>query len=308
MSNEIKLTIMGTASALPSSKEFTTSVVCEMSGNLYVCDCGEGMQVQMRKSKIKIFKIKVILVSHMHGDHILGLVGFLCTMSLLGRKEELTIIGPKKLEKWINKSLEWMNSRLKFPINFIKTKKKTYHKNIFQDDKVYIDTFPLEHTASTHGFKICQLPKKHKLIAEKLEEYDVPFDQRPLLQNGKDITVRGIDYKNNLFTNLPNPSLSFAFVTDTIYQENTVEYIKNVDMLYHESTFLKKDKQKALSYGHSTSEQAGTTAHLAKAKKLVLGHFSSSIKNRAQVEQEAREVFDKDVVLASQGKVIYYKV
>jgi ribonuclease Z len=303
----IKLTILGCHSATPTTNSHTTSQFLEINNQHYLIDCGEGTQVQLRKYKIKFSKIKRIFISHLHGDHFFGLIGLISTFGLLNRVTDLHIYGPKGLKKIIVLQLKLSKSWTNYDLIFHELESDT-SELIFEDDKVEIYTIPLKHRVYTNGYLFREKLGERKLnIAEVSKYKEIEICDYQNLKNGKDfITSDGTIIPNNLLTLNPTQPVSYAFCSDTIYKPDIASVIKNVDLLYHESTFLNDRVHLCETTKHSTAEQAGLIAKKANVKKLILGHFSSRYKNLELFVLEAQLVF-KHVELAEAGKTFMVK-
>jgi ribonuclease Z len=286
-----EVTILGSSSALPTLNRNPSSQYVKYSNLRILIDCGEGTQIQMRRLGIKIQNLDLILISHLHGDHYLGIFGLLSTMSLLGRDSELTIVCPIGLKNIIFEQLKYSN-KFGFNINFIELK-KSENRIIYEDKFIYIETFPLLHKIQTHGFIIREKEKERKF---KKSAKDLPFmklEYIHLLKKGENVTTdSGKLLLSELYTEKPNPSFSYAYCSDTIYDENIIKYIKNVTVLYHEATFTEKNLELAKTTMHSTAKQAAKIAKLASVAKLYLGHLSSRYSDVEEHEQEAKQIFE----------------
>ena len=298
----MKLTILGCYSATPRADAHPTSQVLQIKNHQFLLDCGEGTQRQLRKYKISFARIKHIFITHLHGDHVYGLIGFISTMSLLNRQQELNVYGPKGIKELIEVQLKLSKSRVSFPLNFHElTGKKP--QLIFEDDKVSVETIPLEHRVYTNGYLFKEKLGPRKLLVEKAEKYNIDVAFYNNIKAGKDVVSEdGKTIPNEEITAPPPPPKSYAFCTDTVYKPDIVEQIKNVTTLYHEATF-QEDKLDLCDFTkHSTAKQAGMIAKQANAGKLILGHYSSRYKNLKGFKTEAETVFPH-VELARDGKV-----
>ncbi len=286
-----ELTILGSSSALPTSERYPTAQVLNVLGRFFLIDCGEGTQIQLRRLKIKMNKIKHIFISHLHGDHYFGLIGLLSTLSMLGFKNDLHIYAHSELPKLIQPQLDYMKGELDFklifhPLNFKKP------QQIFKDKKVEICSFPVKHSVPTCGFLFKELPKSANIIKEQINKYKIPIRDIQKIKDGSNFTTEEgkIILNSQLTTPAPNPR-SYAFCTDTAYHEPIIRTIKGVDLLYHEATFLHDMNDWAQQTKHSTAQQAATIAQKAGVKKLIIGHFSARYKNITPLVDEAREIF-----------------
>ena len=297
----MKLNILGCHSATPLKNAHTTSQVLEAKDHLFLIDCGEGTQIQLRQQKIKLSRIKHIFISHLHGDHFYGLVGLVSTFRLLGRAADLHIYGPKGIKEVLTLQLKLANSWTDYNLFFHELEKKE-SEIIFEDDSLKIHTIPLDHRVYTNGFLFEEKPGLRRLDKEKIKNFNIPHYDFQNLKLGKDFVLDdGTLLKNKTVTLDPNPIKRYAFCSDTAYNESIVPLIKEVDLLYHEATFLNAHENLALKTKHSTAEQAAKIAQLAQVNRLVLGHFSSRYREKNNFIAEASPFFDK-VELAADGK------
>lgn len=299
----LKLTILGCHSATPRTSAHPTSQLLEIQNRSFLIDCGEGTQVQLRKYKIKFSKIKHIFISHLHGDHVFGLIGLLSTFRLLNRDSKLNVYGPKGIKEFIVTQLKLSQSYGRYPIEFHELS-STESELIYEDDKVTVHTIPLTHRIYTNGFLFREKIGERKLDISAINKYsEIQVCDYQNLKSGKDYKLEnGEIIPNKNLTLDPSKPLSYAFCSDTIYKEDIVPIIKNVDLLYHESTFLNDKKDLAKTTKHSTAQEAAKIAKLANADKLILGHYSSRYKDIEAFKTEAQEVF-KNTELATEGKV-----
>ncbi|RUT79628.1 ribonuclease Z [Ancylomarina longa] len=299
---KFEITILGSNSALPTSKRFPTAQVLNVLERFFLIDCGEGAQMQMKKFRIPMSRIHHIFISHLHGDHIFGLIGLLSTFSLQRRKAILHIYGHSKLEKWIRLQMDILDSKVGYEIVFHAIF-GTELQTLYEDEKVVVQSFPLKHGAMPcAGFLFKEKERPRTLKADLLDFYNIPIKNRHAIKLGADFIREDgeIILNSKLTVDPPNPR-SYAFCTDTAYRPQIVKIIKGVDILYHEATFLKSDEKRAKKTYHSTAEQAAKIAVQAKVKKLIIGHFSARFKNLESHLLEAREVF-ANTELAEDGK------
>ncbi|HHC79277.1 MAG TPA: ribonuclease Z [Flavobacteriia bacterium] len=300
----ISVTILGCHSATPRTFAHPSSQFLEINNRHFLIDCGEGTQVQLRKYKIKFTTIDHIFISHLHGDHFFGLIGLISTFGLLNRNKELHIYGPKGLQEIIELQLELSESRLGFTIVFHELKSNG-SELIFEDTQVKVYTVPLHHRIYTNGFLFKEKTGERKLNIEAIKASpEIEICDYQNLKSGKDfIKENGEIIKNKTLTFEPNKPLSYAYCSDTVYKPGIVPIIKNVDLLYHESTFLNDRKELAKTTKHATAEEAGKIAKEAGAGQLILGHYSSRYTNLNLFKEEAKTVFDH-VILAKEGEKI----
>lgn len=297
----MKITILGCYAATPRTFNNPTSQVLEMRNQTFLIDCGEGTQVQLRKNKIKFSKINHIFISHLHGDHSFGLIGVITTFAMLGRETDLHVYGPKGIKELILMQLKISGSYTSYNLYFHELE-STESEVIFENEKVIIKTIPLKHRVYTNGYLFQEKSKERKLNKEQAEQYGIDKCYYQNIKNGNDILLdNGQIIPNSALTTNPEPPQSYAFCSDTIYKEDIIPIIENVDVLYHESTFLEKDAQYTERTMHCTAKQAATIALKANAKNLILGHYSTRYGSIEPFKQEAQEVFP-NVHLADDGK------
>ncbi|PQJ73744.1 ribonuclease Z [Polaribacter butkevichii] len=296
------LTILGCHSATPRLNAFPTSQYLEINNRHFLIDCGEGTQRQMRKYKVGFSKINHIFISHLHGDHFYGLVGLLATFGILNREKELHIYGPKGIKEVTLLQLKISQSHAKYTMIFHElTSKKS--ELIFEDDKVSVRTIPLTHRVYTNGYLFTEKEKSRKLNMLNISGYP-EIDKADYLniKAGRDVVLPSGEVVPNaaLTLNPPKP-LSFAFCSDTSYKPDIVPIIKNVDLLYHEATFLQDREDLAKKTRHSTTKQAAEIAKQANVKELIIGHYSGRYKDISLFKKEAQEIFE-NTNLAEPGK------
>jgi len=296
----MKLTILGCYAATPRTLTNPTSQVLEIKNRLFLIDCGEGTQVQLRKNKIKFSKINHIFISHLHGDHLFGLIGTISTFSLLGRTTDLHIYGPKGIKELILLQLKLTESWTTYSLFFHELESKE-SEVIFEDKKVIVKTIPLKHRVYTNGYHFQEKPDERKLNVEAVQQYDIHVAYYQKIKNGGDITLDdGTVIENEKLTFDPPPTKSYAFCSDTVYNEAIIPIIENTDILYHESTFLESEARLAEKTLHSTAKEAARIALKANVKQLILGHYSTRYDGLESFKNEAEEVFP-NVLLADDG-------
>lgn len=297
-----ELTILGSSAATPTSNRNPTSQLLNIAERFFLIDCGEGTQIQMRKFKTRFQNINHIFISHLHGDHFLGLPGLLASMHLLGRKNDLCIYGPKELEEIINVVHRYSDTHLNYRIEFIATQNKE-KQLLWEDHKVEVYSFPLQHRIATTGFLFKEKPLPYNIDKYKLEKLDVSFAEIHKLKQGFDaIDNQGNTISKELLTIAPPNPRSFAFCSDTRFFKELANDIKDVDLLYHESTFLNDRADRAEQTFHSTAQQAAQMAKLCGARKLILGHFSARYNELQPFLEEALPYFSP-IDLAKEGSV-----
>lgn len=297
----MRLTVLGCYAATPRTLTNPTSQVLEINNQVVLIDCGEGTQVELRRHKIKFSRINHIFISHLHGDHFFGLPGFISTMRLLGREKALHVYGPKGIKEAITLLLKLGDSWTNYPLLFHELTSKE-QELIFEDEKISVTTIPLDHRVYTNGYLFREKLGKRKLNVTAAEKYGIDKAYYNNIKNGKNITLDdGTIVSNSELTFDPPEPKSYAFCSDTVYDESLAEKIKNVDVLYHESTFLETETDLAVKTKHATAKQAAMVAKKASVKTLVLGHYSTRYKSIALFKEEASTIFP-NVVLADDGK------
>ena len=301
----MKLSILGCYSATPRIIAHTTSQVLETRGHLFLIDCGEGTQVELRRYKIKFNQIKHIFISHLHGDHYFGLVGLISTFRLLTRETDLHIYGPKGLKELITLQMKLANSWTNFKLIFHELSSKS-SELIYEDEKIAVHTIPLDHRVYTNGFLFKEKPFDRKLDIDKAKARNIDKAYFRKLKQGDDVVnEQGTIISNSEVTFEGHQPKSYAFCSDTAYKEDIIPIIKDVNVLYHESTFMDAHEHLCAKTKHSTAKQAATIALKANASQLILGHYSTRYGNLEGFKAEAETVF-KAVLLAEDGKVFNF--
>jgi ribonuclease Z len=285
------VTILGSSSAIPTPARYTTSQVVNLNDRLFMIDCGEAAQIQLRRFGIKFGRINHIFISHLHGDHIFGLPGLISSMTLSSKKGEIHIYAHSELQIVLSGLMKFMNESVDFKIVYHKLNMRR-HSIVFEDDKIRIESFPLKHRIPCCGFIFREQLQNLHLRGEKIEELKIPIKDRMSIKKGDDyILPDGTLMPNKELTLPPEQPRSFAFCTDTAFHEKVIPYIKDVDLLYHEATFGDNLKELAKLTGHTTARQAAALALKANVGKLIIGHFSTRYKDVNELVDEAREVF-----------------
>jgi len=293
--------VLGSSSATPAYNRNPSAQLLNINEKFYLIDCGEATQNQLNRYKLKSSRIDYIFISHLHGDHYLGLVGLLSTMHLNGRVKEIHVFGPPQLKEIIDLQLMVSETKLRYEVIFHFTHTE-YTEQIFENNDVTVETIILNHRIPTTGFLIKEKPHKRKINTARLEEYDVPLEYIPLLKNGIDYSDKhGNIIPNAELTFDPAPPRSFAYCSDTLYNENFIEQIEGVNFLYHEATFLHELLDRAVETLHTTALQAGIIAKKANVKQLMIGHFSARYRDLDALHAEAKSEFE-NTVLAIEGE------
>jgi ribonuclease Z len=297
----MKLTILGCYAATPRTLSNPTSQVLEIKNRFFLIDCAEGTQVQLRKSKVKFSKINHIFISHLHGDHFYGLIGLISTFMLLNRESDLHVYGPKGIKEIILLQLRASGSFTGYNLYFHELESKL-SEIIFEDDRVVVKTIPLNHRVYTNGFLFQEKNVERKLNIEAVENYTIDKVYYNKIKYGGDITLDdGTVIPNSELSFDPQVSKSYAYCSDTMYDESIIPIVENVDYLYHESTFLESEAHLSERTMHSTAKEAATIALKANVKNLILGHYSTRYGNINLFKSEAETIFP-NVHLADDGK------
>lgn len=297
----MKLTILGCYAATPRTLTNPTSQVLEIKNHLFLIDCGEGTQVQLRKHKIKFSRINHIFISHLHGDHFFGLPGLISTFRLLGREKEMHIYGPKGIKEAITLLLKLGDSWTNYPLRFHELTSKK-NEVIYEDEKVYVETIPLDHRIYTNGFLFREKLGERKLNVDAVAKYKIDKAYFQNIKNGKDVLLdTGEVISNPKLTFDPPKPKSYAFCSDTAYKPDIIDQIKNSSVLYHESTFLESENHLSAKTKHATAKEAATIADAAEVETLILGHYSTRYKSIELFRKEASGIFP-NTLLAEDGK------
>jgi ribonuclease Z len=297
----LKVTILGCYAATPRTLTHPTSQVLEIKNHLFLIDCGEGTQVQLRKQKVRFSKINHIFISHLHGDHFFGLPGLVATFRLLGRLNPLHIYGPKGIKEAVTLLLKLGDSWTNYPLHFHELSSQA-PEVVFEDKKVTVTTIPLDHRVYTNGFLFREKVGSRKLEAQAVEAHGIDSCYFQNIKDGKDAPNKaGEIIPNAQLSSDPKPTKSYAFCSDTAYFPKIIAQIKEVTVLYHESTFLESESDLATKTKHSTASQAAKIAAAAGVKSLILGHYSTRYDGLQPFKEEA-EVYFKPVLLADDGR------
>lgn len=297
------VTILGNNSALPAYDRHPTAQLVTLDQYQFLIDCGEGTQMQLARYKIRRSRINHIFISHMHGDHYFGLPGLITSMALLGRDTDLHLYAPPMLKDIIDLMLEAANTTFNYTLHFHPLDKEGV---LIDNDKFVIETFKVFHRIDCWGFIFREKKKPRKINKEALTNYNISADDFEELKSGKDITIQSGELILNEHVTIPNPPpLSYAYCGDTLYNTIVADKVKDVTMIYHETTYLKDLEDRALARFHSTTEQAAKIAQLANVQRLLIGHFSSKYENLQVFLEETREEF-AETNLAIEG--VTYRV
>lgn len=294
------INILGCGSATPTLQHNPSSQVINLRNKLYMIDCGEGTQLQLRHQRLPLGRLGHIFISHLHGDHCFGLIGLISTLALLGRTGTLYIHAHADLEELLRPQLKYFCRDIAMEVKVEPF--DTYKSEvIFEDKSVKITSIPLAHRIPCAGFRFDEQPTEPHLIADMIKFYNVPIRELKNIKQGADfITEDGKVISNSRLTRPATPPRSYAYCSDTAYSEKIVPIIEGVDLLYHEATFAQSEKGRAKDTGHSTAAQAAQIAKLSNVKKLMLGHFSARYPDNHILLNEAKEIFE-NTVLANEG-------
>ena len=296
---KFEVTILGSNAATFAYNRYMTAQVVDHSNRLFLIDCAEGTQMQMARFKVKKGKLDAIFISHLHGDHHFGLAGLLSSMHLMGRTAPLDLYAPKGLDDILTTIFRHSKTILNYPLNFHAIDTEQFQQ-IYENKFIEVFTIPLDHRIECAGFLFREKPKPRKILADKLPK-DFPYSLMDDLKWGKDVEVEGKKYKNQDLTADPKPSLSYAYCSDTRYNERIIPWVKEASLLYHEATFLAHETELAAKTHHSTTTQAAQIAKQAQVDKLLIGHFSARYEDLNPSLQEAQAVFPGSY-LANEGE------
>ncbi len=300
---DFNLNILGCGSALPTTRHLATSQVIDLRDKLYMIDCGEGTQVQMRRMRIKFSRLNHIFISHLHGDHCFGLPGLLSTLGMLGRTGELVIHAPKEIEEWLRPVLKLFCNNMPYEVRFNPIDPYK-HSLIMEDRSLSVYSIPLKHRIPTCGFLFAEKPKEAHIIREMTDFYQVPVRCMKDIKQGADfVTPEGEVIPNARLTRPATPPKRYAYCSDTAYNPSIIPIIEGVDLLYHEATFAACDAARAKETFHTTARQAAEIALKAQVKRLVIGHYSARYEDLTELHEEAKALYPQ-TILGSEGMVI----
>lgn len=300
---KFEINILGCGSALPTTRHFASSQVLNIREKLYMIDCGEGTQIQLRRSRLKFSRLNHIFISHLHLDHIGGLMGLISTFGMLGRTAKLHVYADKSLEELLKSNLAFFCNGLQYEVMFhpINTKK---HTLIFEDNSIEVYSIPLQHRIPCCGFLFKEKQGGRHIKRDMVDFYKVPISQMNNLRAGLDYVCEdGTIIKNERLTTPADKTRSYAYCSDTIYLPQNAAMIDGVDLLFHEATFASDNKARAKEVFHSTAQEAAMMARDCHAKKLVIGHFSARYEDEQVLLKEAKEEFE-NTILANENLCI----
>lgn len=294
----LALTILGNNSAIPAFGRNPTAQILQTQDDSFLIDCGEGTQLQIAKYKLRRSKLSHIFISHLHGDHYFGLIGLLCSMSMLNRVQELHLFGPPPLQEILLLQLNTANVTLSYKLHFHSLEGEGI---IADTKKITVSSFKVNHRIPCWGFLFREKKNPRSIDPEKVKSYEIPASFFEQLQKGEDyVTKKGTIIANEEVTIAAARPKSYAYCADTVYDESLAEKVKAVDLLYHETTYLKGLEERAAARFHCTTTQAASIAKLACAGRLIIGHFSSKYESLDAFLDEAKEVFE-NTELALEG-------
>lgn len=283
--------ILGCGSALPTLQHNASSQIVELREKLFMIDCGEGTQIQLRRSRIHFSKIIAVFISHLHGDHCFGLPGMISTFGMTGRTAPLHIYAPAAFEPILEQTLSFFCQGLEFKVVFHAVD-TTQNKVVYEDRSLTVETIPLQHRIDCCGYLFREKPILPHIRRDMIDFYKIPISQINNIKAGADwVTAEGEVIANSRLTTPAEPARSYAYCSDTRYIKTLHELVKGVSTLYHESTYSAEDAERARLYWHSTSQDAARVARDASVGKLLLGHFSARYNNESQLLEEAKEIF-----------------
>lgn len=298
--DEFILHVIGCGSALSMHGRHPSAQIIQYGPLYCLIDCGEGTQDRLKQAGIKAFKIDIILISHLHGDHVFGLPGLLGSFSHLKRTEALTIFGPPGIKGMLESIFSFSSMKFTYPLHIIENAPEEISL-LWSNESLEILTFPLDHRVSCNGYLLREKRLKPRFRKDKVAAFALSPDQIRAIGRGEDVIVNGESVTASTFTYPPEAPISYAYCSDTRYDPKIIPWISGVSVLYHESTFMKDKSDLAEQTGHSTAQQAAQIARLANASCLITGHFSSRYKDLNPLIEEAKENFSH-VVLAEEGK------
>ncbi|MCK4361247.1 MAG: ribonuclease Z [Bacteroidales bacterium] len=294
------LTILGSGSAIPTLTRNPSAQLLNVHEKIFLIDCAEGTQLQLKKFKFRLQKIDHIFISHLHGDHFFGLIGLISTLHLLGRKNEMHVYAPAELEEIIDIQFKASGTILRFPLIFHYLHQKT-SEIIYEDKNIKLRSFPLNHSIPTWGFVFREKQKERNIRKDFIIEKNIPVTEILKIKKGEDyVDENGKIYKNPEITLNPQEPRSYAYCSDTRYFEPVIPFIKDVDVLFHEATFMQDKVKNAIENFHSTAIEAATIAKKAGVNKLIIGHYSARYKNAELLLSEAKSIFP-NTILAEDG-------
>lgn len=296
-----ELTPLGISAAHPAFGRHPSGYYLNIQEQLFLIDCGEGIQMQLDNFGMKRGRLYHIFITHLHGDHFFGLIGLLTSLAMNGRTEPITVYSPSGLEEMIQVQLRVMGMSMPYRLTFVAVPTSTTTR-LLENEELWVDAFPLKHRIPTVGYRFEEKPFQRNIRPEKIEEYQLSFEQIRAIKKGADLFLEdGRQVPNSDLTLSPPNPRSFAYCSDTVFDPDLLPYVHGVSLLYHESTFCKDHETRAAETMHSTAEQAASIAQAAQVQYLMLGHFSSRYESLTPFLQEAQPIFEQ-THLAEEGR------
>lgn len=300
---KFEVTILGCGCAAPTARHNPAAQIVNIREKLSLIDCGEGTQVEMRKNRIGFMKIRNVFISHLHGDHCFGLIGLISSMGLLGRTSALHIYAPANFGELLQKQLDIFCEGMEYKVEFHPLDTQKY-QSIYEDRSVEVFTIPLKHRIPCCGFLFKEKATLPHIIREKIDYYKIPLSEINNIKNGADwITEDGTVIPNNRLTTPAATTRSYAYCSDTAFKPDIQEYLKGVDLLYHEATFGSDRIERARITFHSTAEEAAIMARESQVKQLLIGHYSAHYTDESILLNEAKKIFP-NTLAAQEGMTI----
>ena len=300
---KFEVNILGCGSALPTTRHFSSSQVVNIREKLFMIDCGEGAQLQLRRSKLKFTRLNHIFISHLHGDHCFGLMGLISTFGLLGRTATLHIYAHEELERLLQPQLDFFCKGMTYEVKFHSIN-PTKTEIIYEDRSVSVTTIPLRHRIPSCGFLFQEKKTANHIIRDMIDFYQIPVFELNRIKNGADyVCPDGTIVPNERLTTPSANPRSYAYCSDTLYQRSILPLIKGVDLLFHEATFMHEDAARAKETFHTTTLQAAEIARDAEVKQLVIGHFSARYENEAMLLEETQSLFPNTLLAKENLKI-----
>lgn len=294
---KFEVTILGSNSAQPTPKRFSSAQVVNFREKLFLLDCGEGTQIQLRRYNQKFSRLNHIFITHLHGDHMLGLPGLISTLNLMGRRNKLHIYAHEDLEKILQPLLDYFMHKAMFELEYHPFN-PAKHELIYEDKSLEVYTIPLKHRTPTAGFLFKEKKNEYNIKKEMIEAFGLGIKDILKIKQGEDfVTEDGKTIPNSRLAIPPQKQRSYAYITDTAYKPNICQWLQDVNVLYHEATFADEATLRISKTLHSTGGQAAEIAKQCHAKTLLIGHFSSRYKNISVVEDAAKAIFNNTIAV-----------
>jgi ribonuclease Z len=293
--------VLGCSSATPAFGRHLSAQVVEHHQHLMLIDCGEGTQFQMNRYRLRLHRLDVVFVSHMHGDHVFGLPGLLTSLSMLGRNKPLHLVGPVGIKQWLESTFSASYSTLLYPIIYTELEPVDSPQQVYETSHLVVECFPLYHRVPCFGYRFAEKPKKRKLMIHLVRQANIPKEYFHLVKQGHSFYLEDNWIDAQQFLGAPDPSFSYAYCSDTRYAPEIVPFITDTTLLYHEATFLSTLQNNATATAHSTAAEAAQMALQANVAQLLIGHFSARYPDLKAHLAEAQQIFPA-TELAMEGK------